>query len=244
MVVEDLVPSSVVETLISAVDEIEQRGDRKDISLSWTEDMITTMMNVPAREGALGRYIRYRPVLELAEKLVGGPARVTGGLLLDKNWENNFDIGWHHDSGEFVAAIPPGEPEDIRNGMPVLRTHGLELAQNVTVRLALEPSTAETGGLYLLPGSHKKNLGKGDPVKEMFKHLEGELAHQPAGSVLFYRPLTLHRSEKRTRPGRRRILHIKYGPVDLQLPGAEPYPWPHPCPLTPVDSLVEPDGDD
>jgi ectoine hydroxylase-related dioxygenase (phytanoyl-CoA dioxygenase family) len=238
LVVENVLTEEEVETLRGAVEQIERKNDREDISIKWSHHYASTIFNLPMRPGPLSRVLQYRPVLSLIEQLVGEKVRVTGGLLLDKDPQNNWDIGWHQDTGIYVAAIPPGEPEDIRGGFPVYRTKGLELSRTVTCRIALDPSTAESGGLYVLPGSHRTNLGKGEDVKRRFAHEKGVLAYQLPGSALFYCPLTLHRSEKMTVQERRRILHLKYSPADTQLPGVELYPWPQPCPLVPLDTLT------
>ncbi|MBI2191264.1 MAG: phytanoyl-CoA dioxygenase family protein [Planctomycetes bacterium] len=239
LVVENVVSPTEVQVLREALGTLERDGDRKDVALSWSGEYLSLIRDVPRRRGPLARLLQHPRLLGLVEQLVGGRVRVTGGLMMDKPPGGDWEIGWHQDSGIYVAQIPPGEPEDIRGGIPVLRTKGLELRRNVSARVALDPATAETGALYVVPGSHRENLGKGDHVKERFASEKGVIAHQLAGSVLFYCPLTLHRSEKMTAPGRRRILHLQYGPLDLTLPGAELFPWTQPCPLTPLAGLVE-----
>lgn len=238
LVVEGVLTTAEIEVLKEAVARLEQEGDRQDLSLKWSKENLTTILDLPVRAGSLSRLLQYRPVLSLVEQLAGAPLRVAGGLLLDKDPENNWEIGWHQDTGICVAAIPPGKPEDIRGGRPFYRTKGLELARDVACRIALDPATAESGGLYLLPGSHRANLGSGDHVKQRFAAEQGIPAQQAPGSALCYCPLTLHRSEKMALPGRRRILHLRYSLADLKLPGAVPYPWPQPCPVTPLDSLA------
>ena len=243
LVVEEVLTAAEVEVLKDALGRLERDGDRDDVGLGWSEQRITTIHGLPLRPGPLSRVLQYRPVLDLVRQLIGGEeVRVTGGLLLDKTPESNWDIQWHQDSGIYVSEIPPGKPDDIRGGLPVLRTEGMELRRNVSCRIALDPSTAESGGLYLLPGSHKTNLGSNEEdreeIKRRFGSQRGDLAHQPPGSALFYCPLALHRSEKMSVEARRRILHLQYGPMDLRLPGAEPYAWPQPCPLTALESLV------
>ncbi|MBI2506352.1 MAG: phytanoyl-CoA dioxygenase family protein [Candidatus Latescibacteria bacterium] len=176
-------------------------------------------------------------MLALVEQLIGSPVRVTGGLLLDKDPQHNWEVPWHQDTGIYVAETPPGEKDDVRGGLPVYSTRGLELAGDVTCRLALDPALVDSGGLYVLPGTHREHLGK--TVAERFGSEKGVSAPQPIGSALSYNPLILHRSEKMTSAQQhRRILHLSWGPADLRLPdGAQIYPWPQPCPLTPVEAL-------
>ncbi|MEC9378474.1 MAG: phytanoyl-CoA dioxygenase family protein, partial [Candidatus Latescibacterota bacterium] len=145
---------------------------------------------------------------------------------------------WHQDNGIYVDRIPRGAPQDIRGGLPVYSTLGMEMADNVSCRISLDVAGDSTGGLYVLPGSHRENYGGNDKVKERFGAERGVLAHQEPGSALCYRPLLLHRAEKMVEAGRRRILHLQYGPDDLRLPGTETYCWPQPRPLSPVDRLA------
>lgn len=238
LVVEGVLTGTEVEILQEAVARLEQQGDHQDPGFKWFKETLTTILDLPTRAGPLSRLLQYRPVLSVVEQLTGGPVRVTGGLLLDKAPDNNWEIGWHQDTGVCVAAPPPGEPEDIRGGRPFYRTKGLELARDVACRIALDPAGAESGGLYLLPGSHRANLGSGDHVKQRFAGEKGVPIQQLPGSALCYCPLTLHRSEKMAVPGRRRILHLRYSPAELKFSGALPYPWLQPCPVTPLDSLA------
>ncbi len=69
------------------------------------------------------------------------------------------------------------------------------------------------------------------------------LAHQEPGSALCFHPLFLHRAEKMTTTGRRRILHPQFGP-DLKQPGTETYRWPQPRPLDQLTSEEEENSDD
>lgn len=236
LTVEGLLGPDDVAALIAGLGRVERDGDRGDPGVNWSNGRATTIHNLPLQAGPLAALFGYAPVLRIVERLVGGPARVTGGLLLDKDPANNWDIGWHQDNGIYVEAIPPGEPRDVRGGLPVLTTRGMELARNVTCRIALDPSTAGTGGLFVLPASHASNLGAYDASR--LAGVAGMAVEQRAGDALFYRPLLLHRSEKTASASRRRTLHLQYGPSDLTLPGAAPYPWPQPCPLHRIDALA------
>lgn len=238
LVVENVITQAEAEVLRSAIEQLGLSRHPGDIGLSASDNYLTVIHDLPKRSGALARIIQYRPVLSLVEQLLGYPVRVTGGLLLDKDPQHNWEIPWHQDTGIYVEKIPPGEPEDVRGGLPVYSTRGLELAGDITCRLALDPAGAESGGLYVLPGTHRQHLGK--DVAARFGSEKGVLAPQQTGSALFYTPLVLHRSEKMSSAqNHRRILHLSWGPADLKLPdGAQLYPWPQPFPLTPVEELI------
>lgn len=235
VVVDDVLDAAALDILRGALDELEAR-DEDDESVSRGGGHITTIHGLPLLSGPLAAVLQYRPVVELLERLHEGPIQITGGVLLDKNPDHNWDIGWHPDNGIYVHTIPEGAPQDIRGGLPVYSTLGMELARNVSCRLALDPAGADSGGLWVLPKSHLQNHT--DKAKERFGGEKGVLAAQKAGSALCFRPLLLHRTDKTASAARRRILHLQYGPDDLQLPGTETYHWPLPRPLRPLDRLT------
>ncbi len=240
LVVENAITRAQVELLRQAIEQLNLARHPGDIGLGAADNYLTIIHDLPKRPGPLGRIIQYRPVLERVQQLIGDSVRVTGGLLLDKDPTHSWEVPWHQDTGIYVAKIPPGEKGDVRGGLPVYSTRGLELIGDVTCRLALDPALPDSGGLYVLPGTHHQHLGDNKNVATLYENDNGVSAPQTIGSALFYNPLTLHRSEKMTSAQQhRRILHLSWGPADLRLPdGAAVYPWPQPCPLTPVDALV------
>jgi ectoine hydroxylase-related dioxygenase (phytanoyl-CoA dioxygenase family) len=240
LLVENVITLAQAELLRAAIEQLNLARHPGDQGLSTADNYLTVIHDLPKRPGPLGRIIQYRPVLEMVQQLIGEQVRVTGGLLLDKDPRHNWEVPWHRDTGIYVEKIPPGEKDDVRGGLPVYSTRGLELIGDVTCRLALDPALPDSGGLYVLPGTHRQHLGDNKNVAALHGNNKGVSAPQSIGSALFYNPLTLHRSEKMTASQQhRRILHLSWGPADLRLPdGAEVYPWPQPCPLTPVDALV------
>ena len=236
VVVDDVLDAGALDTLCATLDELEAR-DTDHESIERGGGHIVTIHGLPLQQGPLSRVLQYQPVVELLERLSDAPVQITGGVLLDKHPDHNWDIGWHPDNGIYVHAIPEGAPEDIRGGLPVYSTLEMELARNVSCRLALDPAGLDSGGLWVLPKSHLENHGAAGDAKERFAAEKGVLAAQAPGSALCFRPLLLHRTEKMTAPGRRRILHLQYGPNDLQLPGTETYHWPLPRPLQVIDDL-------
>lgn len=206
VVVDNVLDEGALDTLRATLDHLEAR-DTDHESISRGGGHIVTIHGLPLQQGPLSRVLQYRPVVELLERLSAAPIQITGGVLLDKHPEHNWDIGWHPDNGIYVHTIPEGAPQDIR-------------ARNVSCRLALDPAGIDSGGLH--------NHGRAGDAKERFAAEKGVLAAQSPGSALCFRPLLLHRTEKMTAPGRRRILH---------LPGTETYHWPLPRPLVAVDDL-------
>ncbi|MBT4098095.1 MAG: hypothetical protein HOM68_01970 [Gemmatimonadetes bacterium] len=237
VVVDNLLSPTEVDVLRHALAELED-SNRQDECFDWQGGHIVTIHGLPLLQGALSRLAQYRPVVDLISELMGRSIQLTGAILLDKHPQHNWDIGWHQDNGIYVDHIPDGAPEDIRGGIPVYSTLAMEMAQNVSCRISLDEAGFDTGGLYVLPRSHLENYGGNDKIEERFGDHVGVLAHQEPGSALCYRPLLLHRANKMTATGRRRILHLQYGPDDLKLPGTDTYPWPQGRPLTALESLL------
>lgn len=235
VVIDNVLDNAALGILRASLDELEAR-DNDDESIVRGGGHIVTMHGLPLQTGPIAQVLQYRPVVKVLEQLADAPIQITGGVLLDKHPEHNWDIGWHPDNGIYVHAIPEGAPEDIRGGIPVYSTLEMELARNVSCRLALDPAGLDSGGLWVLPGSHLQNYHA--DAKQRFADETGVLAAQAPGSALCFRPLLLHRTEKTTTTARRRIMHLQYGPNDLILPGTEVYHWPQPRPLSPIDELL------
>ena len=237
-VVEELLNTTEVNLLKQAIAVLEQQNVRDTETVNWTADRITMIHALPLRSGPLSRLMQYRAVLDSVETLLGTAVCITGGIMLDKDPLNNWDIDWHQDTGIHVKDPTREDPTDIRGGIPVLTTHNMELENNITCRIALDGATADNGGLYVLPCSHRANYGGNEKIRARFSEQQGVLASQTPGSALFYRPLLLHRSEKSRTDKRRRIFHLSFGPTDLSLPDATLHPWPQPIPLIPLEDLL------
>ena len=185
--------------------------------------------NIAVVGGPLSRLLRYRPLLEHAQQLIGSPIKLTGAGYLDGGRPTGGHY-WHQDTG--IVCDPFFGQGDAEH-LPTVSTTGLELSRNVSVRIALDPAdTAEVGALRLLPTSHLENtLAHGvnhrpPRAREVVQQLEPVAVmppHRPGGA-LFYNPLTFHSSSRaadadNTDTGRRRrIVTAFYGPADLRMP--------------------------
>jgi ectoine hydroxylase-related dioxygenase (phytanoyl-CoA dioxygenase family) len=96
------------------------------------------------------------------------------------------------------------------------------LEEMLALRFHLDPASAETGALMVLPGSHC--LGRLDPAEagQRTQTQEAHLCEAAAGDVLVMRPLLLHASRKAARPRRRRVIHVEFA-ADLLAPPLEWY---------------------
>jgi hypothetical protein len=142
----------------------------------------------------------------------------------------------HQDTGIVVASQDSAHADPAQ--LPAVSTTGLELANNVSVRIALDPAdTPQCGALVVLPGTHRENtlahgVNNRPPRARMvvseFEKTNGAVVvpHRPGGA-LFYSPYLFHSStptaliDEREPDGhrwRRRILSAFYGPLNLHIP--------------------------
>ena len=234
--IRELLGLEEVRALAAALDEIERERRTEDPALTFAGSFLTEIYDVPKRKGVLSRLVRHPKLLETVVALLGGPVEISAGLMIDKPEVTNWEVGWHQDTSVYSQDIPDNFPGEMRGGLPTFRPLDDTMSKCVTARIAIDVATMERGNLFILPGTHKKNVWP-DGAKA-FANETGMSCSQPAGSVLYFCPLIMHRAEKNCVPGtRRRVIHLTYRPANLRLPGSDWYPWPHPRPLTPLEDL-------
>ncbi|MFG6489569.1 phytanoyl-CoA dioxygenase family protein [Roseateles sp. BYS78W] len=138
--------------------------------------------------------------------------------LFEKSPDRNWLVAPHQD-----LAIPVAERVDhpalsgwsVKAGRHfVLAPAGL-LAQLVALRLHLDDATEADGGLRFVPGSHRDGV-LDDAGARQWRERVGDMAVDAlAGDALLMRPLVLHASSKASAQGRRRVLHLLFGPREL-----------------------------
>ncbi len=106
----------------------------------------------------------------------------------------------------------------VKGGRHFVLAPAALLAQMVALRLHLDDATEADGGLRFVPGSHRAGV-LDDAAVATWRRQRGEVAVDArAGDALLMRPLALHASSKATAPsGRRRVLHVLFGPRELLL---------------------------
>jgi len=103
----------------------------------------------------------------------------------------------------------------VKEGQHFVLAPAEVLGRLMALRLHLDDATAADGGLRFVPGSHVAGI-LDDAEAGLWRERAGELiADARAGDALLMRPLVLHASSKATAQGRRRVLHILFGPREL-----------------------------
>jgi ectoine hydroxylase-related dioxygenase (phytanoyl-CoA dioxygenase family) len=138
-------------------------------------------------------------------------------IFFDKPPLSNWYVTWHQDlpinvkekiavkgfsswtkKGNTISTRPP---ENI-------------LHHTITIRVHLDDTNQENGGLKVIPGSHLSILTDSEK-QELAKNKEALNCDVKAGGVHIMKPLTLHASSKSKNQQRRRVIHLEFCNVDL-----------------------------
>ena len=145
--------------------------------------------------------IFYRPIIEIAEQLLGGSVRFWHDQVFVKPAGDGAVVAWHQDYSYWTRTVP---------------------LAHLTCWIGLDDSDEENGCVQYIPGSHRWHLlPRGDLANDMaavFQHLNAEQkdaflpvpAVMRAGEASFHHPMTVHGSyENRSdRPRRGVVLNF------------------------------------
>jgi hypothetical protein len=167
-----------------------------------------------ARDPFWVRLISDDRLLDIAELFVGPDLALFASHYICKPPHSGRPVLWHQD-----GAYWPLEPMDV-----------------VTLWLAVDDSTPESGGLRVIPGSHQENLYElrarqdldsvlgSESATDVDESLAVDLTLSP-GDVEVHHPHILHSSGANTSPNRRCGLTIRYIPTSTRITAPE-----QPCP--------------
>lgn len=145
--------------------------------------------------------ILYRPIIQLAEQLLGGAVRFWHDQVFVKPARDGSVVAWHQDYSYWTRTVP---------------------LAHLTCWIGLDDSDEENGCVHYVPGSHRWHLlPRGDLANDMtavFRHLNAEQkdaflpvpAVMRAGETSFHHPMTVHGSyeNKSDRPRRGIVLNF------------------------------------
>jgi ectoine hydroxylase-related dioxygenase (phytanoyl-CoA dioxygenase family) len=149
----------------------------------------------------------------VATGLMGAQARAVRILYFDKTPDRNWAVPWHQDRTIAVAnriEIPGFAPWSLKAGVHHVEPPEVILASIVSLRLHLDDCGADNGPLMAVRGSFR--LGR-VPANQIKRHVANgpiQVCCAKAGDVVAMRGLTIHASERASRPGHRRVLHVDF----------------------------------
>lgn len=166
---------------------------------------------------ALARWLKSLPQLREALPTEAVAVQCT---LFEKSPDRNWLVTPHQDLAIPVAervAHPLLSGWSVKAGRQFVLAPVEVLAQTVALRLHLDDATEADGGLRFVPGSHRDGVLNDTAVQRWRKRAGDVAVDALAGDGLLMRPLVLHASSKATAQGRRRVLHVLFGPRELPL---------------------------
>jgi len=156
----------------------------------------------------------------MATELMGAQASAVRILYIDKTPEMNWAVPWHQDRTIAVMdriEMPGFGPWSVKAGVHHVEPPESILLSIVSLRLHLDDCGADNGPLRALRGSFR--LGR-VPTQQIKRCVESGSVHvccAKAGDIVAMRGLTIHASERASRPDHRRVIHVDFSVA--RLPG-------------------------
>lgn len=186
----------------------------RDPAVLKSRDRIYGSRNLLATSPWLVETIQQPSLLELLKTTLGDGAGLVRGLFFDKPPDRSWSLPWHRDRTIAVKdnRLPTSTFKNPtqKAGIPHFEAPNELLARMLTLRIHLDPMTAENGPLAVIPGSHRLEPSQEEPPLVL---------SCAAGDVLAMRPLLSH-SSSMSREGttaHRRIVHLEFA-ADALLP--------------------------
>ena len=164
---------------------------------------------------ALARWLKSLPSLH---PYLPADAVAVQCTLFEKSPDRNWLVAPHQDLFIPVSRHvehPALSGWSIKRGRPFVQAPVGVLVRMLAVRLHLDDATEADGGLRFVPGTHRSGV-LNDSAARVWRDRVGEtVVDALAGDALLMRPLVLHASSKAVARGRRRVLHMLFGPSEL-----------------------------
>jgi hypothetical protein len=210
------------------VQELDERGwfVRADVVDEVLAAELAAAFATPGRPGtrdglacdAVRRLAASPPVCALVESILGPAAFAFRATLFDKTPAANWLVAWHQDRVVPLAARTdePGFTRWSQKGGTVYaEPPAVVLRGLLAVRVDLDGSGPDTGGLRVLSGTHRDGVLAPAAIAERRARLAAAAPVVPARGALVMRPLLLHASPRANAPRHRRIVHLELAPCEL-----------------------------
>ena len=205
----------------AAIDGIDKRA------LASKESTIHRRGEMFAARNLLQVVPELRSIFELPrvrESLLGvvGPTPfLVRSILFDKTAAANWHVTWHQDLSVAVncrCEAAGWSAWSVKQGVAHAQPPQSILEDMVTVRLHLDPCTADQGALRVIPGSHRYGRLSPAQMEKVVRENEPVVCGVAAGDAVLMKPLLLHASSKAACPAHRRVLHFEFASVQLPAP--------------------------
>ena len=161
---------------------------------------------------------------KLATAVLGDSCFAVRALFFDKTPDANWKVVWHQDLT--IATQQCGDvggygPWTEKAGVPHVQPPTEILEHMLSVRLHLDPCTADNGPVRVISGTHRLGRLGAEAIDRIRAEQTQSVCLAAEGAVLAFRPLLLHASGPAAQPAHRRIIHIEYAAREL----APPLAW-------------------
>lgn len=180
-------------------------GDRAGIRLHDV-DGLTELLSPSAEIGAI------------ASTTLGSGARAARAILFDKSVDANWSLAWHQDRTIVVRgriAVPGYGPWTIKAGLQHVAPPFAFLERMVTLRVHLDPVTADNAPLLVAPGSHRMGRIAEPDIDAVVARCGQVACLAERGDIWAYATPILHASDASRTTARRRVLQIDYSADSL-----------------------------
>lgn len=175
---------------------------------------------------ALKSIIRSDPVTRLVTGCLSERANCVRGILFDKSPESNWNLPFHQDTKIAVREryeVPVfsqfSEKYGVLHVCPPLDV----LSRQIAVRIHLDPCPLASGPVRVIPGSDRDGILDQTKIQEWIQTESPVACTGGLGSILVFRSLLLHGSDRSLSTLRRRVLHLEF--CDAPLPPPLEWKW-------------------
>lgn len=153
------------------------------------------------------------PADTIAAARIGPAARAVAAKLFDKTPERNWALGWHQDRTIAVRErreVPGFGQWTVKAGIPHCVPPFEFLERSLTLRVHLDPASADNSPLRIALGSHRLGPVAEPDIAAAVARCGARACLADAGDVWAYATPILHASGRAADPARRRVLQLLY----------------------------------
>ena len=170
--------------------------------------------------------VRSEQIRALVARYLSDSAVCVRGILFDKTQESNWNLPFHQDTKIAIkkrGSSPGYSQYREKDGVLHVCPPATVLARQIAVRIHLDPCSANSGPVRIIPDSDRYGVLEQEQIGRLITQTSPIDCAGGEGSVLVFRSLLLHGSDRSTSPLRRRVLHLEF--CDAQLHSSIEWNW-------------------
>lgn len=161
-------------------------------------------------------------IKSIIKDIFGSDYFVVKSIYFDKPEKSNWYVSYHQDltiSVDKKLKLDNFGPWTTKQNQFAVQPP-LDVLENIfTIRIHLDDTDENNGGLKVVPTSHAKGIYRPETIDWSVE--TEEICKVDRGGIMIMKPLILHGSNRTTNGKKRRVIHIEFS--DRKLP--EPLNW-------------------